>query len=329
LVYAGNDWGLTANGWFAYDKYSNYEILDALRYGESIGFYRESASGWKFTLGQSYLKSNQNDSLAEGGRGLWRDRDELSFNSSLACQLSEKTSLTLTGMYSSLNYVKDSQYLPLYGWDEWTLGLELAYRITEKSNLLLNGGYQNYVSDGATDGPNGKNNQSTGYSLMAGFGSAATKKITYKALAGLSMFDYAGGDQLVGWTYSLDSSWTINRKLALTVAGSSYFQPSEREQDQALQVYALSTGLTYRPMRKLTTRFDFAFRQEQNQYVTQASPNAGSVTEDRLEARLRADYELMRYVTIYAILEYQDQMSDDPVYEFERYRGTLGLSLKY
>lgn len=326
LTYTGNDWGLTGNGWFSYDMYSKYDILNALRYGETLGFYRESASGWKFTLGESYLKSNQNDSMAEGGKGLWRDRDELSLNSSLSCSLSEKTSISLTGMYTSLNYLKAPQYKPLYGWDEWSLGLEFAYKITEKSNLLLDGGYQGYVSDGAA---NGVSSQSTGYSLMTGFGSSATKKITYRALAGLSMFDYAGGDQLVGWTYSLDSSWTINRKLALTVAGSSYFQPSEREQNQALQVYALSTGLTYRTTPKLTTRFDFAFRQEQNQYVTQAAPTAGSVTEDRLEARARADYKLMRYVTVYAMLECQKQMSDDAAYAFDRYRGTLGLNLRY
>jgi len=323
LTYKGNDWGLTGNGWFAYDKYLDIDTLNATRYGESFEVYKETANGFRLVLGQKYLKSGQNDSLADGGRGLWRSRDELSFNSALSYQVSEKTSLTLTGVYSDLNYAKDPvKYYDLYGWSEWSLGLEGAYKITEKSNLLLNGGYQNYTSDGAK----GISSGSTGYSLMAGIGSAATKKITYRILTGASWFQYAEGDQLVGWTYSLDSSWVINKKLVATIAGSSYFQPSEQEQNQATQVYALSTGLSYRPMGKLTTRFDISYRREENQF---AVSSGGMNTEDRYSIRARADYQLMRYATVYLGAEYQDQLSDEDKYSFDRYRGTMGLSFRY
>jgi len=327
LSYVGNEWGLSANGWYAYDWYSEYDILNASRYGDSIEFYRETASGWRLILGQRYLKSNQDDSMLEGGRGLWRKRSEWALNGALSYELSERTTVTLNGMYSKLTYDEDSsQYAPLYGWEEWTGGLELARKLTEKSNLLLNGSYQNYVSDGATGGTS---SQSTGYSLMAGFGSRATKKISYRALTGMSWFDYADGDQMSGWTYSLDSSWAINRKWAWSVAASSYFQPSEREQNQAMEVYTFSSGVSYQPMRKLTTRFDLAYRREENQYASGLAPQLGSITEDRFEARLRADYKLNRYASVFCGLEYMQQLSDDSTYEFDRYRGTLGMSLRY
>jgi hypothetical protein len=324
LTYKGNDWGMTASGWYAYDDYADNDLLDANRYGERAQFYWETPKGWRVVLGESYVRSDQSDSLTEGGNGLWRNRDQYTVNGTVSYQASEKLGISLSGMYSDLNYDRDQQqYLPLYGWEEWSTGLEFAYRITEKSNILLDGGYQGYSSDGAA---NGTSKESTGYSLMAGLGSAATKKITYRVLSGLSMFDYADGDQLYGWTYSVDTSWIINRKWALTFVGASYFQPSEREQDQAVQVYALSSGATYRMTRKVTSRLDLGYRREENQYNVDSDNKA---KEDRFEARVRTDYQLMRYVTLYAALEYYKELSTESEYEFNRYRATLGVNLRY
>ena len=156
----------------------------------------------------------------------------------------------------------------------------------------------------------------------------ATERISYRALTGVTLFDYAEGDQLTGWTYSLDANWLINKKLALTVAGSSFFQPSEQEVNQAMQVYTLSTGLTYRPIRKLSTRLDLAYRRDENEYPTAGTKGSGTV-EDIVSARLRADYQLMRYVSLYGSMEYTDQMSNDSDYEYDQYRGILGLSFRY
>ena len=43
LTYTGNDWGLSGNAWYGYDKYLEYSELDEPRYGESLKFYTESA----------------------------------------------------------------------------------------------------------------------------------------------------------------------------------------------------------------------------------------------------------------------------------------------
>ena len=323
LTYKGNDWGLSGNAWYGYDRYLDYQELNGHRYGENLKFYTESAKGWRLVLGESYLKSREDDSILDGGRGLWRDRDLLELTGALSYQLSERTGITLSGMYSDLNYDNNqTKYYDLYGWREWSTGLELARKLTEKSNLLLTGSYQQYESNGAS----GIDSTSTGYTLMGGFGSRATERISYRALTGVSRFEYATDDQLTGWTYSLDANWLISKKLAATVAGSSYFQPSEREANQAMQVYTLSGGLTYRPMRKLTTRFDLAYRREENEYATSAE---GSVTDDIVSARVRADYQLMRHMSVYGGVEYDEQMSDADDYEFDRFRGTLGLSLRY
>jgi len=331
LTYTGNEWGLSGNAWYAYDKYVEYSELDEDRYGESLRFYREAAKGWRFVLDESYIKSSQNDSISDGGQGIWRDREQFELKGALSYQLSERTGITLSGMYSDLSYVNDgSQYQPLYGWTEWSTGLELARKLTEKSNLLVSGSYQEYVSDGAKKTATQQksvDDSSTGYTLMAGLGSRATERINYRALTGVSIYDYSSGDQLTGWTYSLDANWVINRKLGASISGSSYFQPSETEANQAMQVYALSTGLTYRPMRKLTTRFDIAFRREDTADNDGAADT--SFSEDLYSIRARADYQLNRSMSIYSGLEYEEQLSDQSDMEFDRYRGTVGLNFRY
>lgn len=323
LSYRGNDWGLSGGGWYARDSYWDNDRLNANRYGQNLEIYRESAKGWKAMLGQRYVRSNQDDSMTEGGRGLWRDRTEWSVTSALSYDFSERTSATLNAMYSDLSYENETdRYGPLFGWQQWSVGLQLARQLTARSNLLLSGSGQQYSSDGAR----GISDRSSGYTLQAGFGSRATERIRYRLLAGASMFDYAGEDQLYGWTYSADASWVINPKLAASLAGSSNFQPSEREVNQAMKYYALSAGLTYRPMRRLSTRFDVAYRCEDNEYDR---PGADATTDHRYSLRLRADYRLQRYLSLYGGVEYENQFSDDKVNEFDRFRVSLGLNLRY
>ena len=314
---------MKGNVWYGYDKYIDYDELDEPRYGQSLSVYKESAKGWRLVLGESYMKSRVDDSILDGGRGIWRERDIFELTGALSYQMGERTGITLSGLYSDLNYSNDNNmYGRLYGWQEWSAGLELARKLTEKSNLLISGSYQEYESDGAK----GLSSDSTGYTLMAGFGSRATERISYRALTGVGWFDYADDDQLTGWTYSLDANWLINKKWAASVAGSSYFQPSEREANQAMQVYTLSGGLTYRPMRKLTTRMDLAYRREENEY---ARAGVGDVTDDVFSVRFRADYQLMQYVSVYGGLTYEDWKSDDRSQEFDRFLGTVGLSFRY
>jgi len=256
---------------------------------------------------------------------LWRDRDQFDFTGALMYKFSEKTSATLNGSYSDLSYDNNSsQYGALYGWKEYSVGLQLARQMTAKSDFLISGSYQEYDSDGAQGG---MNSSSTGYSLMAGVGSRATERIKYSILAGASMFDYAEGDVLTGFTYEANMSWILSRKWALSLAGSSYFQPSETEANQAMQVYTMSTGLTYNMTRRMTTSLDLAYRREENEY--DYGTTASSDSDDRYSSRLMARYKLRKYVNLYAGLEYETQKSEEDINEFDRFRGTLGLNLRY
>ena len=86
--------------------------------------------------------------------------------------------------------------------------------------------------------------------------------------------------------------------------------------------------MTYRPTRKLSARFDLMGRREETSYNVNGA-NA-TPTEHILSFRARVDYELARYITLYSGLEYMTKMSDGANgTEYDRYRGSLGLNLRY
>jgi hypothetical protein len=326
LTYVGNDWGINGNFWYGYDKYDKYEELDKSRYGMQFSEYWESSDKWRVVLGQSYMETDSSDSILDGGRGIWRQREYLDMNGAVSYQVSEKIGVTLDGKYSKLDYMNDnSKYGYLYGWEEWTVGAEVARRLTEKSNLLLSGSYQEYEQDNAKDA--GYGSGSTGYSLMAGFGSRATERISYRVLTGTSWFDYGGEGNVGGWTYSVNANWLINKKWAATVAGSSYFQPSETELNQSMEVYTLSTGLTYRPVTRLTVVGDIGYRREEDQYSR--AGYSEKMVDNIWSLRLRADYQFARHASVYAGIDYSDWESDDKNSEFDRFFGTVGVRLRY
>ncbi|MDA3923172.1 MAG: outer membrane beta-barrel protein [Kiritimatiellae bacterium] len=331
LRYTGNDWGINATAFYSYDRYKDNERLNKPSYGENIDLYWESPRGLSFLLSQNYVNASQNDSITtDSGNGLWRDRNQFDITGALAYKVSEKTSVALTGQYSDMWYDNDpNAYRPLYGWTEASVGLELARQITAKSDLLLNGSYQQYESDGAQStvaSPVAPNSSSTGYSLMGGFGSRATERIDYRVLAGASAFNYAESDMLIGFTYDASLRWVLSRKFTLALAGASYFQPSERTANQATQAYSASIGLTYLTSRRLTTSLDLAYRREENEYQT--VPVDSAVT-DRYSVRLMARYKLRKNVSLYTSLEYEEQAADNDEDEFDRFRGTLGVNLRY
>ncbi|MDD2599737.1 MAG: outer membrane beta-barrel protein [Kiritimatiellae bacterium] len=328
LNYKGNDWGFNANAWYDHDYYYDNDRLDKDSFGESVDFYWESPKGLKLLLGQRYVNASQSDSLSANsgsGNGLWRDRDQLDITGALSYQFSEKTSATLSGLYSDMSYENDSnRYGGLYGWTQYSVGLQLARQLTAKSDALISGSYQQYDSDGARGG---MDSSSIGYTLMAGVGSRATERIKYSLQAGAAWFDYAKGDQMVGFVYEGHVSWLMSKKWALSLAGTSNFQPSEREVNQAEQLYVVSSSLTYKTTRRLTTSLDLAYRREEKQINTADARDGDG--DDRYSARLMARYKLRKYVNLYAGLEYEEQFSDQKNNEFNRYRGTLGLNLRY
>jgi len=330
LNYRGNEWGMSGSAWYGYDYYQKYRKSDASRYGERFSFYRDSHAGWRFLVGQGFLNSSQNDSILDGGQGIWRDRYQIDGNALLGYTFSERLAATLTGFYTLFDYKKDTRDFPsnLYGWYEVALGLEVSRKMTEKSNLLLNLSSQYYESQ-ADDFAN-VSGRSMGYTAQLGVGSRLTERIRYRIMAGVNAMDAAETDFLLGASYSVDVSWVMARQWAMTVAGSSYFQPSEYTVAQTKQVYAGSWGLTYKPFVKLTAGLDLAYRREDNLTLDGYEGSIGeNYANDQFSARLRGNYSLHRYVSLFSTIEGIQNYSEAPNRDYDRVRITIGLSLRY
>lgn len=343
LKYIATDWGLLGNAWYSHGWYHEYDTKDYDRWGERLSFYRESPSGLKLVVTQGYTESDQNDSiLLDGGDGVWRNRIQFDANAVLSYAFNERLSATVNALFSDMWYGNSSdKYLDLYGWTHWAAGLEIAHKLTERSSLVLSGSYQEYYTGESLFKSDIKNRDATpygsrsrGYSLMGGLASRLTERVRYRALAGASLYDYAGNSS-VAPAYSLDATWLINNRLAATAAGAGYYQPSERSYYQQKTIYTLSAGLTYKPLERVQLTLDGIYRGEENETVDQYARYLADYSRNQYSARLRASYRLQKYVSVFASAEYTIQeinrsvIANYPKDDWDRYLLMVGLSLRY
>ncbi|MCL1919846.1 MAG: hypothetical protein FWG50_02025 [Kiritimatiellaeota bacterium] len=340
VKYTGNEWGVAGNLWYAHSWYAQHDVKDIDRWGERLSFYRQSEKGIKIVLGQGYTESDQNDSLLlTDGDGVWRSRRQLDANAVLTYAPSDRMEASIIAMFSDMWYDNaPDKYQSLYGWSTWSLGAEVAHKLTAKTMFMLSGSYQEYYTGENLFGKNFKDNNlpysntSHGYTLMGGLRSLLTERIRYRASVGASLYDY-GGNTSVAPSYLLDATWVISDKLAATVAGAGYFQPSERSYYQQKTIYTISAGMTYQPVKKMSLTLDGVYRGEDNQTVDGYSRYGGrDYQRDQYTGRFRVSYRLQRYVSVYGAAEYTYQeanYSGNRKDDWDRFRLTAGLSLRY
>lgn len=351
--YKSDTWSIDAALWYQYHAYNRYTSqLNQSSFGESLKLKWTNApaneKGWTVVLSERFQQIAQDDDMSNhNGRGIGRDRKELNGELAIERRINEKLHADLTGDYYLLNYDNNvKKYASLYGWKRLSVGGQLGYAASAWSDILLAANYQWYWQDndrnrdlaskGDTE-PRGRRiaSDSKGWSVMAGVGSRATEKLSYKALVGWSRFEYGGGvKSLDGWTYQLSGNWQVDadNTLNVSVLGSSYYQPSEREYGSALKVYNLSVGARKSLVRNtLHATIDLAYRKETHEYTEYA---ADDYDEDIWTVRFGLTYDINRYMSIYGRIEYQNEETEGGgprghVYDYDRWRGTIGVRLTY
>ena len=169
------------------------------------------------------------------------------------------------------------------------------------------------------------------WTVQAGLGTHATEKITYRALMGASWLEYGGhANADCGWTYSLDANWKITRQWQLSVLGKSYYQPSERTRGQAIKVYSLSSGVSYLTLGdKMTLTANIAWRYEDTCYNDRYIAYGNDFDETILSVRLGASYIINRWVSVFANFTWEEEWCDRRAYDYNRFRGTIGMRFHY
>ena len=339
FTWRGDRWELAGSLWYRYNAYCDYsDIMGENSYGESLTYKwtnvdNASGKGWNLLLAERYAMINQSDSLtANDGRGIWRDRQKLDVSGVLERRFTDRWHMDVQGQYNWLDYKNDTgKYAPLYGWSEYAAGLQAGYAASKWTDLLIAGGYADYTQKRG-GGYRNYSNDSEVWTVQAGLGTHATEKITYRVLAGASWLDYGGHSNTdCGWTYSLSANWRMTRQFQMSLLGSSYYQPSERSLGQAIKVSSIGLGASYLTLGdKMRLHADISYRHEEIVYNDLYLGHGNNFDEDLLSVRIGADYTLNRWMTIFANISWEEDWCDDyKQYDYDRFRGTVGVRFHY
>ena len=81
---------------------------------------------------------------------------------------------------------------------------------------------------------------------------------------------------------------------------------------------------------KLNLRGDIAFRREDNVYSDKYLGAGNDYDEDILSVRLGATYTINRWVSVFANISWEEEWCDGyKDYDYDRYRGTVGVRFHY
>ena len=345
LTYMGDNWKVVGTIYYQYHAYNKYtRQLNSSSFGEELQFdwtnSKLDEAGWRALFSETFKQVAQDDDMSNhGGRGLGRDRKEFTANGNLERRLNESWHAGVLASYYYLDYDNNvNKYAQLYGWKRTTAGAEAGYAPTKWTDFIVQGTYQWYDQDNSEHRPagyNGRNidSDSRGFTLMGGLASHATEKITYRLLGGWSRFKYGGGAKTMnGFTYQVSSQWKVNDTLSLMLIGSSYYQPSERYYGTATKVYSASVGAAKSWVRgKVNTGLDLCYRRESTEYTEISDAD---YDEDIWTGRFRVNYTINRFVSVFGSIEYQNEKSSGHrigghLYDYDRFRGTIGLRLTY
>lgn len=336
LHYNGETWSTILSGFYNYRQYFKREHRNYNRheYGEDLRVNwansTGSEKGWSLILGESFQQITMaNDMIVDGG-GYNGDSRQFQLAGSLQRRFNEHWHADVNAGYYWLDYENDTRNrTAFYGWDRWQLGAEIGFAPSKWTDILLSGSYQGFSQDNVSG--SGYSGDSSGYSVQAGIGSYMTERISYRALAGWSHFDYADSESSAnGFVYTLSGNWKIGDTWNTMLLGSSYYQPSERQYASKSRVDAISWGLAKVLVRgKLRATFDLRYRRENHESVISSG---NDYTLNIWTGRLGLDYSICRMLSVFAYGEYQKSMNGDShtdVYDYDRWRLTGGVKLSY
>ncbi len=339
--YVDDNWEVTGRAWYRYHGYNRYSRrLNRSSYGESMSFkWTDSLPnerGWSVMFTESFTQLSQDDDMTStGGRGVGRDSKTFQYAAVVERRINERWHGALDGSFYMIDYENNvRQYASLYGWKRTTVGGEFGYAASKWTDFVVSANYQWYKQDNALyRGGRNYSRDSKGYTLMGGVATRATERISYRVLTGWSRFDYSNAKAVNGWTYQVSGKWKISDTWDTMLLASSYYQPSEREASSAIRVDSVSWGLGHSMVRgKLNATFDVCYRKESHEYTYTGS--SADYTDDIITGRLGVNYTLNRFMQLFGSVEYQTDMvsgrtATGHMYDYDRFRGTVGVRLTY
>lgn len=326
FILTGNGWTADLRGWFSQQHYfgssTNVNRVADQNYGENASFAYVTPQDTKITFNESYQYWNGNSFVAANGpSGMYNasfgDRQLFTSGGEIDTALGEKTRMHAGVSYSDLWYDNPA----LFGWQDVGGSLGFSHKLSDISDALLDFGADNQTSDGGSDG------DSQSYRALAGFGSRLTPKTSYKAEVGLMGYQFNNGSKsAVAPTYSLSGVWEISERLSAHVSGSSAYQPSESDTNNYTVVDILSTGLTFKPIRRLTTTLDATYRRESYGISTAAGEKRH---DNQADLSSRATYRVYHYTDLFVGAEFCRNASSIDNNSYSRLYLETGVDIRF
>lgn len=339
LSYNAETWSLLLNGYYNYNAYakgSNNEH-NQHSYGQDLRWNWESSGGdekgWSLVLGETFRQITMADDMTlADGRGYTADSRQIQLSGALQRRFGNNWHGDINGSYYWLDYMNDTtQYNSFYGWQRWTVGAEVGYAASRWTDILISGAYQGFQQDNAQASEIGDGSQ--GYTLQVGLGSFMTERISYRALAGWSRFEYGDSSSSSdGFVYTISGNWKIGETWNTMLLATSYYTPSERQSNSQSRNDAVSWGLAKTMIQnKLRATLDLQYRHETIEHAVSSGYDYGL---DIVTGRIGFSYSLNRFLSLFVNGEYQRSFNDESdsrngAYDYDRWRITGGFTVSY
>lgn len=323
LKLPGNDVNLTGNAFYSLERYEEDFMEDRDEWGESLGFSYNAPRDLDFKLNEHYryVREQDEDSVR------WDDRYEMGVGGSVHKGIGEKTDVTVSGNYSELDYDSET----LYDWHRYGVGAALSRAVTEKMNAKITGRY----SGSESDRQDGTADTWTG---LIGVSSRATDKISYDLNVGFHQYTgFKGDNSKTTVAYSGDVKWAPTDKFNVSLNGSSEFHPSEDEALNSIRSYRVGLGASYRPVERWLFTSRLSLRQQD--YTKPVKEGSGTLMSSGIIGRHRRDnyytfsvgasFMLTKNASLNGNFIYSFDDSTISDYEYDRWRATLGITLRY
>lgn len=341
INYKAENWALLLNLYYQYHAYMKKENVGRYNqhsYGETLRWNwsdsRGVEKGWSLMVSETFQQITMMDDMSVGNDAYSADRRNLTFNAAAQRRFNEHWHGDVNGSYYMMDYDNDTGRtgMPaMYGWQRWTAGAEAGFAPSRWTDIIGAVSYQGYLQDNVKSSRYSRDSQ--GYTAQIGIGSYATERISYRALAGWSRFEYADNASAAdGFVYTLSGNWKIDDTLQTMLLATSYYQPSEREALSKSRVDAISWGIGKSLIRgKLRTTLDMTYRHDTHESL---ADGAIDYKLDVVTARLGFNYTLNRFLVWFVYGEYQRSMNSEherksSYADYERWRATTGLRLTY
>ena len=342
LDYSAENWSLLLTAYYRYNAYTKNENVNNHNqhsYGETLRFNWSNskgiARGWSLMLAETFQQITMADDISYGdGRSYSADRYQFTVNGALQHRFNEHWHGNVNADYYLLDYSNDTSdptRHALYGWQRWTAGTQFGYAPSKWLDIIGALSYHGFMQDNVESTRLG--DKSHGYTAQVGLGSYATERISYRAMAGWSRFEYADGESSSdGFVYTLSGNWKISDSLHTMLLATSYYQPSERELSAKSRTDSVSWGLGKSFVRgKVNTTIDLTYRHTTHESLAMG---ATDYNIDVATARLGLNYVFNRFLTGFIYGEYQRSWNNqkERLYsycDYDRWRVSLGVRLTY